>query len=209
MASEDSSDTPQGRRRGRETGGRRRQMTTKRRLHIRRSAKRTVVATAGYNLASEFEGWFKAERVGRYAPGIRQPWLTTAGGKQAYQHLILRAVDPNEPILTIGWVNCALYSCKLRTWGCLNNMYERRFKRPLPIERRKYRDFFETLSEFFETEGFHVIVENEPPEVAPLSSRRPAAPLPKAEVQPTPKWVWVTGAAVAVLILIGILRMML
>lgn len=164
-------------------------MPTRRRLSIRDKFKHTRVATAGVGLAKQFDGWFTGQVVDGYRPGLREPELSTGGGKAALQHLVLRPRRNEGNVITIGWVNCANYMAKLRTFECLQQMEHARFRRNLAMRRESYIEFFASAREFFEGEGFRIVIEHEAPDLPGPISRR-ASSIPAAVAHTDFSWRW-------------------
>lgn len=141
---------------------------------------RTRVAMRGLTLSDRFNSFFEADRVSGYQLRLLEPaGESTGGGKQATQHLTLQSGMPGDPVLTVGWVNCANDNVKLRTYGCMQQLIARRFgKRTVVLDAAAYREFFDKATDYFEKNGMHVSIEEEPPEVA--SGTHPAASVEKS-----------------------------
>ncbi|MEM9691459.1 MAG: hypothetical protein AAGA56_02850 [Myxococcota bacterium] len=127
---------------------------------------RTHYAQKGYDFATLFRAKFGQLAVGGLTPVLREPAAeSTGGGAQAVQHLILRPPDPAQPTLTIGSVNVAPKTAKLRAFDCVDALHQRRFEgRPLPISSADYHGFFDRLAEFMRRQGFALDIETQPPE---------------------------------------------
>ncbi|MBI4699902.1 MAG: hypothetical protein HY744_01840 [Deltaproteobacteria bacterium] len=139
---------------------------------------RTVHSQRGYDFGMRFAAWFSNVMVSDHIPRLAEPaGDTTGGGTQATQHLTLEPFDEAQPVVALGWVNCASGLAKLRTFECLAELHWRRFGRqPFAVDGDPYRAFFEKLVSFLKEEGMKIDVETDPPEVAAVASRREGAP---------------------------------
>ncbi len=137
--------------------------------------KRTAYAQQGLDFATLFSAKFHRYNINGYAPVLREPHAeTTAGGKQAVQHMVLEPRIEGDPVLTVGYVNIASKQAKIRTYDCLQMLHELRFHgRPFVLDHPGYQDFFDKATEFMRRQGMLVDVETRPPAM-PRTSGRPA-----------------------------------
>ena len=97
--------------------------------------KRTQFSQQGLDFATLFAAKHSHFNISGYVPVLREPPVdTTAGGKQAMQHIILLPKIEGDPLLTIGSVNVATRSARLRTHDCMRQLHEMRFGE----SRRRY-----------------------------------------------------------------------
>jgi hypothetical protein len=138
--------------------------------------KRTAYAQQGLDFVTLFSAKFHIANVSGYAPVLREPHAeTTAGGKQAIQHMVLQPKIQGDPVLTIGYVNVASKQAKIRTYDCMSTMHGMRFPgRPFILDQAAYQTFFDKVTEFMRRQGMLVDVETRPPAMT-HSSLRPAA----------------------------------
>jgi len=67
-----------------------------------------------------FEAKFGKQSVSGYRPFLREPRVeSTGGGAQAVQHMVMEPQLEGDPTLTVGYVNVATKTAKVRTYGCL------------------------------------------------------------------------------------------
>ena len=119
-----------------------------------------------------------------YKPILREPLDTTAGGKQAVQHMVFEPQIEGDPVLTVGYVNVVTKTAKLRTFDCLEEMFAMRFpKRDFHLDPRGYQDFFDLVAKFMRRQACRSRSRRAPPWLAahgPRASeehRRRAAPV--------------------------------
>lgn len=138
--------------------------------------KRTAFAQQAVDFSDYFDMLFEKIVVEGGAP--RKPTLvapdgiSTGGGKQARQHLVLKADEDVVPAVTVGWVDRGQGMVCLRTFDCLVDQFKQR-KKPFDLEQESYDVFFNKAKDFFTREKMPVKVE---------SAARPsaAAPVPVA-----------------------------
>ncbi len=105
---------------------------------------RTRVANQAHEVAKTINEGFEDYRVGAGAWQVElstPEGQSTAGGKQALQHLRLVPTREGYAALVVGTVNGVLYSAELRTFDHVAMSHEVRFKRPLEISASEYDDF--------------------------------------------------------------------
>ncbi|MBW2524865.1 MAG: hypothetical protein JRI23_11845 [Deltaproteobacteria bacterium] len=150
----------------------------------------------GLSLADRFNEALEDRRVASYQPKLLEPsGESTGGGKQANQSLTLQPAQPDQPALTVGWVNCASNEAKLRTFGCMQMVLAKRFgKRKVVLDAGGYQRFFDAAKEYLLENGIDVEVEEQPPEVA--SGAHPAV----SPSKPASSTTWVIVGLVLIAI---------
>jgi hypothetical protein len=138
--------------------------------------KATSFAQQGLDFVTLFEAKFHMLNISGYKPLLREPvGETTGGGAQALQHMILQPKIEGDPVVTIGHVNMATKTGKIRTFDCLVGMHRMRFPgRAFHVDQAQYQAFFERLLEFMRRQGLQVQIETRPPEVVRRSAPPPA-----------------------------------
>ncbi|MEM1033727.1 MAG: hypothetical protein AAGN82_25550 [Myxococcota bacterium] len=137
--------------------------------------KRTAFAQQGLDFVTLFSAKFQRTDVDGYGVQIREPADSTAGGRQALQQIFFVPPRAEDPVLTVGTVNVATKTAKLRTFDCVETLYARRFRgKRFPVRPAAYQAFFDTAMQFMKRQGMQVDVETRPPE-ALRSSRPPPA----------------------------------
>jgi hypothetical protein len=141
-----------------------------------RGYKRTRIAKFGADIAMVFAAKFYQTQINGFQPVLREPpgGVSTGGGRQPLQHLVLQPSGDGGIVLTIGSVNMVQKTAKLRSYRCLQTMYAQRFiGATVPIQPELYEDLFQRMLQFLRQQGLHVEVV----EVAPamdVGSRRPS-----------------------------------
>ena len=130
-----------------------------------RQFQRTMIASRGLDFASLFTMTFGRHELNGHVPMMREPpGVSTAGGKQATQHIVLARDWGGGATITIGHANVATKTCKLRTHGCLERMHQMRYRgHALPIAQELYQPFFDSVRAFMVGQGMHVEIETQPP----------------------------------------------
>ncbi len=138
--------------------------------------KRTAFAQQGLDFVTLFEAKFHMLNVSGSRPVLRAPVAeTTGGGAQAVQHMILEPKIEGDPVVTVGQVNVATKTAKLRTYDCLLGVHEMRFRgRAFHVDHAAYQSFFDRVLEFMRRQGLQVQIETRPPAVR-AQSAAPAA----------------------------------
>lgn len=138
--------------------------------------KRTAFAQQAVDFSDYFDMLFEKIVVEGDAP--RKPTLvapdgmSTGGGKQGRQHLVLKADDDVVPAVPVGWVDRGQGMVSLRTYECLVDQYRQR-KKPFDLDQESYETFFNKAKDFFTREKMPVKVE---------SAVRPSVAAPAAPV---------------------------
>lgn len=144
-----------------------------------RDIKRTLLAQQGVDFATLFTAKFISFELRGYSAKLREPsGVSTEGGKQAMQHIVLDPAEGGDAlVVTAGQVNVVSKQVRLRTYECLVEMHTRRYKdRPFPIDRAQYQAFFEAVKTFLHAKQMQVEIETRPPDVGPSSTTDLATP---------------------------------
>jgi hypothetical protein len=133
--------------------------------------KRTAFAMQALGLAETFNIMFQAERVKgpvTYRVELSAPdGMSTAGGKQATQHVKL-VPEGGGTTIVAGNANQAEKWAELRTFEHLKRLHAQRFKgAEIPLNRVQYNELVEKLKAFFAQHGQCNV------RMAPLSSGTP------------------------------------
>ena len=141
------------------------------------STKYTQVAAKAVSLAELFEARFEQGLQGpvRFRVELSAPdGPSTAGGKQALQHIRLIPADGGAAIV-VGSANTTRFTAEIRTFENIAELYGQRYRgAPIPVDITRYRELTQTLAVFFKAMGLVVsFVEGTSPRVA--------APLAKEE----------------------------
>jgi hypothetical protein len=137
--------------------------------------KRTRYAKSGVEFSVLFSAKFLKDDINGYKPMLREPpGVSTAGGKQATQHIVLEPKVKGEVTLTAGQANVATKTCKLRSYECIRELFEVRAPgKPFTIGARSYREFFDKAHGFMKKQGMQVEIETHLPGERAARSRRP------------------------------------
>jgi hypothetical protein len=140
--------------------------------------KRTQLAQHGLDVATLFTAKFMQHDLNGYVPKMREPTgVSTEGGKQALQHLVLEPKTPGEPVITIGNANLVNKTAKIRNYGCLEAMHQKRFpNKPLILAEMPYKAFFDEMLQFLQKYQLQVEVETRPPDMSSVPPRAAVAP---------------------------------
>lgn len=115
-------------------------------------AKYTQVAARAVSLAELFDARFEQGLDGpmRFRVELSAPdGPSTAGGKQALQHIKLVPVD-GSPAIVIGSASTAQQSAEIRTFDHLAALYAQRFRGArIPVDVTRYQDLSQALAVFF------------------------------------------------------------
>lgn len=137
--------------------------------------KATQYAQQGLDFATLFSAKFARTAINGYKPHLREPPETTAGGRQAIQHIAFEPQIDGDPVLTVGYVNVVTKTAKLRTYDCVAEMFTLRFNdRVFALDQRQYQDWFDKTAEFMRRQGLQIQIETRPPQA--YSSRPPPRP---------------------------------
>ena len=137
--------------------------------------KRTQIATAAVDQSRLFKTKFGDRIVSRHLPVLLEPpSVSTGGGAQAQQQIILQPRSQAGPTVNIGSMNCATKTAKLRTYDCLHQVHQLRFPgHSFGIEPTEYQMFFDDVRGFLQALGMQVAIEMHPPSAEGHSSLRP------------------------------------
>ena len=142
----------------------------------------TVFAGQAVGLAELFKFGFANKRLDgavNYTPELSAPdGPSTAGGKQALQHIKL--VPEAGATLVIGTANVVDKSCELRTYRHMDDVHRQRFKgAPFPADPTKYAALLEELRTFFVGQHYTVTIHEAAAPTRPMppiaSASRPIA----------------------------------
>ena len=136
------------------------------------NVKATQFAQQGLDFATLFSAKFARSVINGYRPVLREPSETTAGGKQAIQHIVFEPQILDDPMLAVGYVNVVTKTAKLRTFDCVAELFMMRFpKRVFTVDQRLYQAWFDKVAEFLRRQGMQIQIETHPP--MRVSSRPP------------------------------------
>jgi hypothetical protein len=164
--------------------------------------KRTQFSQQGLDFATLFAAKHSHFNISGYVPVLREPpGETTAGGKQAMQHIVLLPKVKGDPLLTIGSVNVATRSAKLRSYDCMRQLHEMRFDdSSFFLDQPKYLEMFEAVLAFMKKQGIQVEIETNPPRVT-VSTRPP----PRTAASNGAIWFFIVALLVAAVSMVGYL----
>ncbi len=139
-------------------------------------AKRTQVAQGAYDFARYFTTAFETVRFGTSVPRRAElaapEGMSTGGGRQARQSIVLVAERPGVPALTVGWVEVAARRAQLRTHRALAAVHRARFRdRLLDIDEGSYAQFVAQAQNFLTACG--VVLAFDDDTNVPTSQRPP------------------------------------
>ncbi len=137
-----------------------------------------MLAQQGVDFSLLFTAKFAAFDLGGFSPRLREPsGVSTEGGRQAMQHLVLQPADGGAAnVITAGQVNVVTKQVRIRSYECLLEMHTRRFKdRPFPLAKDRYQEFFDASMAFMKGKQMQVEIESRPPDVGGAAATEPAA----------------------------------
>ena len=155
-----------------------------------RAYHRTQIAKFGADIAVVFAAKFYQSQINGYQPILRDPpgGVSTGGGRQPLQHLILQPTGGTGSVITIGSVNMVDRSAKVRSYDCVERMAAQRFEgRAVPVQAAAYGELLQRIIEFLQKQGIEVEVVEVPPAMPP-SMRRPSV-RPSAPESPWGRWL--------------------
>lgn len=127
------------------------------------NVKRTKISQEGVDFVVLFSSKFLNVHVSGYKPLLTEPGESTGGGTQATQHIVLKPQLDGDPLLTVGFVNVATRSAKMRSYACMQALHEMRFKnRPFHVTHAQYQSFFERIQHFLQGRGMQLEIEERP-----------------------------------------------
>ena len=137
---------------------------------VKRRFKPTMIASKGLDFASLFTAKFARHDLNGHMAMMREPpGVSTAGGKQATQHIVLARDHGAGGTITVGHANVATKTCKIRTYGCLERMHQQRYRgHTNPIDQRLYQPFFDSVRDFMSGQGMQVEIETQPPDMSSI-----------------------------------------
>lgn len=114
--------------------------------------KYTQVAARAVSLAELFAARFEQGLDGpvRYRVELSAPdGPSTAGGKQALQHIKLIPLD-GSPAIVIGSANTTSHAAEIRTFEHIGALYAQRFRGArIPLDVTRYQELAQALATFF------------------------------------------------------------
>jgi hypothetical protein len=137
-----------------------------------------------------------------YAPQLSAPdGPSTAGGKQALQHITL-VPEGSGATLLIGTANLLDQQAELRTFRYVDELHRQRFKGvPFQVERAHYEALVETIRAFLAERKYAVAFVDEPPSRPMTPAARAAKPTFQTRVQrPSPLRMLITMAVSAAVV---------
>lgn len=131
------------------------------------TAKPTLFAARGLEVVAAFQMKFLMLDVSGHRPLLKDPpGHSTAGGKLATQHIVLEPKEPGGPTWTVGSINVATQSAKVRSFDCVRELHRRRSRgRPFLIDRQQYQSFIDAAVAFLRERGMAVEIESSLPEL--------------------------------------------
>jgi hypothetical protein len=122
--------------------------------------KHTIFASQALGLAAMFQALTSKHRLGTapaYLPQLAAPdGPSTAGGKQALQHVSLIPEGGGDTIV-IGTANTVEKRAELRSYRHVARSYGQRWKgASLPFEQEPYDDLIHQIQAFFSSQSFAV-----------------------------------------------------
>jgi hypothetical protein len=131
------------------------------------TAKPTLFAARGLEFVAAFQVKFMMLDVSGHRPLLKDPpGHSTAGGKLATQHIVLEPKVPGGTTWTVGSINVATQSAKVRSFDCVRELHRMRFRdRPFLIDRQQYQSFFDAAVAFMRERGMAVEIESSLPEL--------------------------------------------
>lgn len=137
--------------------------------------KRTMFAQQAVDFSDYFDMMFTNVVVNGDVPRtvkLAAPeGISTGGGKQSLQHILLKPQAPGASTLTVGWLDRAQGTAQLRTYDYIVEQHRQR-GRPLQLDPTSYQAFFDKAQNFLNKEKLPVKIASSP---APGG---PAAPSP-------------------------------
>lgn len=165
-------------------------------------AEYTEFAMKALSLADLFNMVFKSERLGSangslsYRVELSAPdGLSTAGGKQALQHLKLIPDDAGGggTVIVAGSAHRAENRGEVRTFAHLEQQHARRYRgASVPLDKKQYEEFLRKVERFFHDQNLQVVVLDAAPG-EPVTESEPAE---------------ASGTSSALMIAIGVLVML-
>jgi hypothetical protein len=143
--------------------------------------KYTQVAAKAVSLAELFEARFAAgfEGPARFRVELASPdGPSTAGGKQALQHIKL-VPEGGGTTIVIGSASLARYAAEIRTFEHIAELHAQRFRGArIPLDVARYRELTQNLAAFFKAMKLEVTFSDL---TGPPRSSSTMAPPPAAE----------------------------
>ncbi len=133
----------------------------------RPQAKRTAFAQQAVDFSDYFDMLFEKVVIKGDVPRVPSlaapEGISTGGGKQARQHLVLKPEEETALSYTVGWVDRTQGMVELRTYDYLVEQHRQRFgKKPFALDQDTYDKFFNKAKDFFTREKMPVKIETAP-----------------------------------------------
>jgi hypothetical protein len=121
--------------------------------------KYTLVAQKAVSLAELFSSQFEKGLDGpvRFRVELAAPdGPSTAGGKQALQHIKLLP-EAGGPAIVVGSANAPKMAAEIRTYEHIAELYSQRFHgAPIPVDVTRYYELGQAIATFFRSMGMQV-----------------------------------------------------
>jgi hypothetical protein len=134
--------------------------------------KRTMFAQQAVDFSDYFDMMFDKVVVVGDAPRrvkLASPdGISTSGGKQAVQHLLLKPEIAGADTITVGWIDRSKGMAQLRSFEFLAEQHRQRGKL-FNVDPTSYQEFFDKTKKFLDQERLPVRVES-----SPVSAAAPA-----------------------------------
>lgn len=165
-----------------------------------RRALMTDLASQALDLSDTFSLMFEDRFVG-HKVSLAKPGMSTAGGKQAVQHIVLQG--PDGASLVVGSVDAPAHRAALRSYDRVSGAYRSRFAAEFPIAEPDWRAFVERAHGFLREEGLEI-----QPEAAAsgayVAGAQPVARAPAPSGRGVPVWLALVFAAVLAAVAVGV-----
>lgn len=139
---------------------------------------RTVHAQQAFEFSDVFGYKFQILAYGQTKPRrlkLNAPeGMSTAGGRQARQSMVLQA-DDGESVVC-GWVDVPQKMAEIRAYPAVAQAFEARFKRAFDLPKPDYERMVADLEGFLKIQKIDIHIA----EIAPVPIPRPSAPSPAA-----------------------------
>jgi translation initiation factor IF-2 len=138
----------------------------------------TLVAAQAVSLAEMFAAWFAAGLDGPVHFGVElsaPDGPSTAGGKQALQHIKLVPAGGGAAVV-IGSADTVARTAEIRTFEHVAALYAQRFRgAPIPVDPTRYQELSSKLAGFLRSQGLDVTFAALEPAAVLSAAASPAA----------------------------------
>jgi hypothetical protein len=164
---------------------------------------RTSFKILAEHLAKDFATYMRGVKIAAtgepYSVDLTIPdGPSTAGGKQAAQHVRLVPSAAGQAVIIVATANPLDQTIEIRAYEHVEANHKERFKNAFPIAREAYTDLVSRLIAFFTRRGMSVSVVN----TAESNAIKTAATQPKAERKQAFKGALLGGVVLVVLAII-------